>query len=199
MRFGPISAIIISMDTTQILSETTSKLAQATEHFKEELKKLRTGRAHPSMLDSLMVEAYGQPMPLKSVASITVPEPQQLQISPFDAGNLQPIADAIRDDKSLGLTPTDDGRVVRVNLPPMTTENRQDMVKLLHQKVEDCLISARNARHESLRKAEQAEKDKQISRDELERYKKQVDELLAKQKEEIEQLAKAKESEILTV
>ena len=187
------------MDTNRFLSEASSKLTQATGHFKEELKKLRTGRAHPSMLDNVMVEAYGQPMPLKSVASITVPEPQQLQISPFDPNNLQPIADAIRNDKSLGLSPVDDGRVVRVNLPPMTTENRQDMAKVLHQKVEECLISARNARHESLHKVEQAEKDKQISRDEFERFKKQVDELLAKQKEEIEQLAKAKESEILTV
>src|SRR3990167_11432115 len=123
------------MDTNQILGEARSKLDQATEHFKEELKKLRTGRAHPSMVDSVMVEAYGQSMPLKSVASITVPEPQQLQINPFDPNNLQPIADAIRNDKSLGLTPVDDGRVVRVNLPPMTPENRQDMVKLLHQKV----------------------------------------------------------------
>lgn len=187
------------MDVNQILSETSSKLSQATEHFKEEIKKLRTGRAHPGMLDSVMVEAYGQATPLKGVASITVPEPQQLQISPFDPNNLQPIADAIRNDKSLGLTPADDGRVVRVTLPPMTTENRQDMVKVLHQKVEDCMISARNARHESLHKVEQAEKDRQISRDELERFKKQVDELLAKQKEEVDQLAKSKESEILTV
>src|SRR3990167_2689739 len=117
------------MDTNQILGEARSKLDQATEHFKEELKKLRTGRAHPSMVDSVMVEAYGQSMPLKSVASISVPEPQQLQISPFDPNNLQPIANAIRNDKSLGLTPTDDGRVVRITLPPMTTENRQDKKK----------------------------------------------------------------------
>ena len=187
------------MDTNQILGEARSKLDQATEHFKEELKKLRTGRAHPSMVDSVMVEAYGQSMPLKSVASITVPEPQQLQINPFDPNNLQPIADAIRNDKSLGLTPVDDGRVVRVNLPPMTTENRQDMVKVLNQKVEECMISARNARHESLHKVEQAEKDKQISRDDLERFKKQIDELLAKQKDEVDQLSKNKEQEILTV
>jgi ribosome recycling factor len=187
------------MDTNQVLSEVRAKLAQATEHFGDELKKLRTGRAHPSMLDNVMVEAYGQPMPLKSVASITVPEPQQLQISPFDANNLQPIAEAIRNDQALGLTPTDDGRVVRVNLPPMTAENRQDMVKVLHQKLEECMISARNIRHEAMRKGEQAEKDKQIGQDDRSRFEKQIDELLAKQKEEAEKLAKTKEQEILTV
>ncbi|HLG91266.1 MAG TPA: ribosome recycling factor [Candidatus Saccharimonadales bacterium] len=187
------------MDIAQMVTETRDKLDQATGHFKDELKKLRTGRAHPSMLDNVTVEAYGQPMSLKSVASIATPEPQQLQISPFDPNNLQPIADAIRNDKSLGLTPTDDGRVVRITLPPMTTENRQDMVKVLHQKVEECLISARNARHEAHNKAEQAEKDKQIGRDELERFKKQIDELLAKQKDEVDQLAKNKEQEIMTV
>jgi ribosome recycling factor len=187
------------MDTNQVLSEVRAKLAQATEHFGDELKKLRTGRAHPSMLDNVMVEAYGQPTPLKSVASITVPEPQQLQISPFDANNLQAVAEAIRNDQALGLTPTDDGRVVRVNLPPMTAENRQDMVKVLHQKLEECMISARNIRHEAMRKGEQAEKDKQIGQDDRSRFEKQIDELLAKQKEEAEQLAKTKEQEILTV
>ncbi len=187
------------MDTNQVVSETKAKLDQATGHFKEELKKLRTGRAHPSMLDNVMVEAYGQSMPLKATATITTPEAQLLQISPFDPNNLQAIADAIRNDQSLGLTPTDDGRVVRVNLPPMTAENRQDMVKILNQKVEECLISARNARHEGLHKVEGAEKDSQISRDDLERFKKQVDDLLAKQKADIEAMAKAKEQEILTV
>jgi ribosome recycling factor len=187
------------MDINQAVAEAKSRLDQATGHFKEELNKLRTGRAHPSMLDNVIVDAYGQPMPIKSVASIAVPEPQQLQISPFDPNNLQAIAEAIRSDKSLGLSPVDDGRVIRVNLPPMTTENRQDMVKVLHQKVEECLISARNARHEVFRRGDQAEKDKQIGKDERIRFEKQVDELLAKQKDEIEQLAKAKEQEIMTV
>lgn len=187
------------METSRVLEEVKKKLDQATAHFKEELKKLRTGRAHPSMLDNVTVEAYGQSMPLKSVASISVPEPQQLQISPFDPNNLQPIADAIRNDKSLGLSPADDGRVVRITLPPMTTENRQDMVKVLNQKMEDSLISARSARHEAFRKGEQAEKDKEIGKDERLRFEKQIDELLARQKDEIEQLAKAKEQEIMTV
>ena len=187
------------MNPAQVLDETKRKLNQATEHFKEELKKLRTGRAHPSMLDSIMVEAYGQNMSLKAVGSVSAPEAQLLQITPFDPANLQAISDAIRNDQSLGMTPSDDGRVVRVALPPMTSENRQGMVKVLHQKVEDCLIAARQARHEAFHKGEQAEKDRQIGKDERLRFEKQVDEQIAKQKAEVDELAKAKEQEITTV
>src|SRR4051794_2209156 len=113
------------MNPSQVINEVKAKLDQTTEHFKQELAKLRTGRAHPGMLDGLMVEGYGQQMPLKSVAGITVPEPQLIQITPFDPANLQAIATAIREDPSSDLTPTDDGRVVRITIPPLTTESRQ--------------------------------------------------------------------------
>lgn len=187
------------MNPTQILDETNSKINMTTAYLKEELKKLRTGRAHPGMLDSVNVEVYGQVMLLRAVASITAPEAQLLQITPFDPNNLQTIAEAIRNDQSLGLSPTDDGRVVRINLPPMTAENRQAMVKVLNQKAEECYVAVRQARHEAFHKAEQAEKAKEIGKDELERFKRQVDELVTKQKTEVEQLSKSKEQEILTV
>lgn len=187
------------MNPNQVLEETKTKLAAATEHLKQELKKMRTGRAHPGILDNVRVEVYGQEMPLKGVATIVAPEAQLLQITPFDPGNLQAIAEAIRNDQLLGLTPTDDGRVVRINLPPMTTENRQAMVKVVGQKVEDCFVSVRQARHEAFHKLEQAEKDKIIGKDELERSKKLLDEQVVKQKTEVETLAKTKEQEILTV
>jgi ribosome recycling factor len=187
------------MNPSQILEEAKRKIDAATTHLQDDLKKLRTGRAHSGMLDSLMVEVYGQPMLLKAVASIAAPEAQLLQITPFDPGNLQAIAEAIRNDQSLGLTPTDDGRVVRINLPPMTAESRQSMVKVVGQKVEDCFVSVRQARHDAFHKLEQAEKDKTIGKDELERSKKQIDEQAAKQKTQVEELARAKEQEILTV
>jgi ribosome recycling factor len=187
------------VEISQALAQAKQKLDQATKHFDEELKKLRTGRAHPNMLDSIMVEAYGQQMPLKAAASISVPEATQLQITPFDPNNLQAIADAIRNDVSLGLTPMDDGRVVRVNLPPMTTENRQAMVKVLGQKVEECMIAARQIRHEAMHVGEQAEKDKKIGKDERFNFEKQIDDLVAKQKGEVESLARSKEAEIMTV
>ena len=187
------------MTPNQITEEVKTKLAAATEHFRQELAKIRTGRAHPGMLDNIKVEVYGQAMPLKAVAGIATPEPQLLQVTPFDPNNLQAISQAIGADQSLGLNPSDDGRVVRIPIPPLTTETRQQMVKILGQKMEDCLISARSARHEALKKAEAAERDKSISRDELDRIKKQIDEALAVAKSGAEALAAAKESEILTV
>jgi ribosome recycling factor len=187
------------MDKNRLITDTKSKLDSATEHFRQEIGKIRTGRAHPGMLDSVIVEAYGQSMPLKAVASIATPEPQLLQVTPFDPSNLQAISDAISNDQSLGLNPADDGRVVRIQIPPLTEETRQQMVKVLNQKLEDCMIAGRNARHDAMRAAEQAEKDKDIGKDERFSLEKQVDDLLAKQKVDAESLAKAKEQEILTV
>src|SRR5665213_867813 len=103
------------MDAQQVVAQAKTKLAQAVEHFKGELKSLRTGRASAAMLDGVMVEAYGTQMPLIQAATIAVPEAQLIQITPFDPNNLKAIADAIRDNQSLGLNPSDDGRVVRVS------------------------------------------------------------------------------------
>lgn len=187
------------MNPNQIVDELSAKLAAATEHLKQELGKIRTGRASPGMLDGVMVEAYGQSMPLKSLASISAPEAQLLQITPFDQNNLAAISEAIRASESLGLNPADDGRVVRIQIPPLTTETRSAMAKVVSQKLEDGLISARQARHDALHKLEQAEKDKSISKDDRARSEKQIDELLAAQKTEADNLAKAKEQEIMTV
>lgn len=187
------------MDKNQLLKETRRKLAAANEHFKQEIGKMRTGRAHPGMLDSVIVEAYGQSMPLKALAAISVPEPQLLQLTPFDPNNLQAISEAISNNKALGFNPADDGRVVRIQIPPLTEETRQQMVKVLHQKLEEAMIAGRNARHEALRLTEQAEKDKDIGKDERFSLEKRIDELLTSQKNEAESLAKAKEQEILTV
>lgn len=187
------------METKVILEQLRTKLDLSVTHFKQEIAKIRTGRAHPSMLDNVMVEAYGQSMPLKTIASIITPEPQLLQITPFDPNNLQAISEAISNDQSLGLNPADDGRVVRVQIPPLTEESRKSMVKILHQKLEDAMIGGRNVRHDAIRALEQAEKDKQIGKDERFHLEKQIDELLAEQKKQAEALAKAKEEEILTV
>jgi ribosome recycling factor len=151
------------------------------------------------MLDGISVEVYGQAMPLKAVASISAPEAQLLQVTPFDPNNLKAISDAIRDNQSLGLNPADDGRVVRIQIPPLTEETRQQMVKILNQKVEESLISARQVRHDAMRELDQAVKDKDIGTDERTRTEKQIDDEVARQKTEIEGIAKTKEQEILTV
>jgi ribosome recycling factor len=187
------------MSPNQLVEQAKAKLQQAVGHFQEELKKVRTGRAHPSMLDSITVEAYGTPMPLIQVATVTAPEGQLLQITPFDPNNLQAISSAIRDNPSLGLNPADDGRVVRVPIPPLTEERRREFVKILHAKVEDAMVSLRNARHDALREIDQAKKDKDIGEDEANRLEKQIDEAMNKAKGEIEEAAKAKEVDILKV
>jgi ribosome recycling factor len=187
------------MNPNQLTEEVKSKLAHTTEHFKDEIKNIRTGRAHPGMLDGISVEVYGQSMPLKAVAGISAPEAQLLQITPFDPNNLKAISDAIRDNQSLDLNPSDDGRIVRIQIPPLTQESRQQMVKVLSQKTEECFITARQIRHDALKKAEQAEKDKNIGKDELSRIEKQIDEHMSHQKIEIERLEKVKEQEILTL
>lgn len=187
------------MNPTQISDEAEKKFAQAVEHFKAELAKLRTGRAHPSMLDGVVVEAYGTPMPLNQVATVTAPESTLIQITPFDPNNLQAIAGAIRNNPSLGLNPSDDGRVVRVPIPPLNEERRREIAKQIGEKVEDTMVRMRNARHEGLRAADQAKKSKELSEDDVKRIEKRIDDTMAAQKAAIDNAAKAKEQEIMTV
>src|SRR3989344_6393620 len=187
------------MTPKQIIDQAKSKFQQAVSHFQDELKKIRTGRAHPGMLDGVTVEAYGTQMPLIQAGSITVPEPQQLQITPFDPTNLQAIARAIRDNQSLGLNPMDDGKVVRIQIPPLNEERRREYVKVLNGKVEDTMISLRSTRHEALKEAEEAKKTRAITEDDLNTVKKQLDEALAKEKLSVDALSKSKEQEILKV
>lgn len=187
------------MDANQVVKKAEDKFKAALEHFEGELKKLRTGRAHPGMLDGLMVEAYGAPMPLVQVGSIAAPEPQLLQITPFDPNNIEAISAAIREDQGLGLNPMDDGRVVRIQIPPLTAERRQEIAKQIGGKVEDAMISMRQTRHDSLRELDQLKKDKSISEDEAKRLEKQIDDVMQSHKQKIDEAAKAKETEILTV
>ena len=187
------------MNPTQIIDQVKAKLVQSVNHFHDELKKLRTGRAHPSMLDGVMIEVYGTQMPLNQTATITTPEPQLLQISPFDPNNITAITSAIRDNPALGLNPSDDGRVVRIQIPPLNEERRREITKQVGIKVEDCMITMRNIRHEALKDADTAKKDKLMTDDDYSRLQKQIDEEMTRQKAEVEKLAKAKEQEILTV
>jgi ribosome recycling factor len=138
-------------------------------------------------------------MPLLQVGQVSAPEPQQLQITPFDPNNIQAIATAIRNNPSLDMNPMDDGKVVRVPIPPLNEERRREYVKVVGSKAEDCMISLRNARHEAMSGIDQAKKDKNIGEDDAKRLSKQVDDALNQTKAEIDSLSKAKEQEILTV
>ena len=187
------------MNPQQTVEQAKTKFHAATEHLKSELTKLRTGRATASMLDSVTVMAYGTPMPLNQVANVSAPEAQLLQITPFDPTNIQAISNAIRDNQTLGLNPSDDGRVVRVPIPPLTEERRREISKQVGSKLEDCMISMRGIRHDALDAIEKAKKDKEIGEDDAKRFATQVDESMNKARAESDQMAKAKEQEIMTV
>lgn len=187
------------MNPNQIVDDAKKKFQAALEHFQGELKKVRTGRAHPSMLDGVMVTAYGTQMPLNQVANVTAPEAQLLQVTPFDPNNIQAIASAIRDNPTLGLNPSDDGRVVRVPIPALNEERRREYTKVLGGKVEDCMIALRGVRRDAIDAVDQAKKDKSIGEDDAKRLEKQVDEAMAKAKTDVDTAAKAKESEIMTI
>jgi ribosome recycling factor len=175
------------------------KMGTALEHFADELKKVRTGRAHPDMLTGVQVDAYGQKMPLNQLANVTAPEAGMLLVSPFDPGNISQIVAAIRDNQSLGLNPSDDGRVVRVPIPPLTEERRREMVKQLGDKVEECRIALRNVRQDALKDAKRRKDNKELSEDDVRAVEKEFEKIMAEHQSSIDELFKAKEAEVMTV
>lgn len=175
------------------------KMNHALARFEDELKKVRTGRAHPDMLDGILVEAYGSRAPLNQVANVTVPEPQLLQVSPFDPGNIQNIVKAIRDDQARGFNPSDDGRIVRVPVPPLTEERRREMVKQLGDKVEECRIAMRQIRQDAFKDAKRRKEAKELSENDVARIEKEVDKMMADYQVKIDEVFKAKEKEVMTV
>lgn len=175
------------------------KMAGALEHFQDSLKKVRTGRAHPGMLDGIKVEVYGSQMPLNQVANITASEATQLLITPFDPSNIQPITAAIRADQNLGLNPSDDGRVIRVPVPPLTEDRRKQLVKQTSEKVEEARIALRNVRQDALKDAKRRKDTKELSEDDVKHVEKEVDKLMGEYQEKIEVDFKSKEKDILTI
>lgn len=176
-----------------------TRFKAAIAHFEDELKKVRTGRAHPSMLDGVRVEAYGQAMPLNQVANVVAAEAQLITITPFDPSNIQAIAAAIRADQSLGLNPSDDGRIVRVPIPPLTEERRKQIVKQTSEKVEEARIALRNVRQDALKEAKRLKDAKELSEDDQKRIEKGIDDSVATFNSQIDTIFKDKEKEILTV
>ena len=175
------------------------KMQSALEHFEEELKSVRTGRAHASMLDNVVVSAYGQSMPLRQVANVTAPEAQMILVTPFDPTTLQSVVAGIRDNKALDLNPSDDGRVVRVVIPPLTEERRKLLVKQVGEKTEDTRIALRNIRQDALKEAKRMKDAKELSEDDLKLVEKEFERLMGEIQSKIDAIAKAKEQDILTI
>ncbi len=174
------------------------KMTVALEYLEGELAKVRTGRAHPDMLSSVMVDAYGSRMPLNQVANVTTPEPQLLQVNPFDPSNIKAISDAIR-TSDLGFNPSDDGRLVRVPIPPLTEERRREMVKQLGEKVEDCRIAMRNVRQDALKDAKRMKDAKELSEEDMKQIERGIDDDMKDYQAKIDELYKAKEQEVMTI
>ena len=187
------------MNDKEVTAELKDQVKVSHAHFLGELTKLRTGRAHPSMVEDVMIDAYGVQTPLKQLSTITTPEPQLIQISPFDPNTVQDIASSIRNNQSLGLNPADDGKLIRIQIPALTTERRQQIVKQLGEKQEEANISLRKARHEAIGTVDKAKKDKEISEDDANRLHKEIDEIVNAAKVDIENAAKSKEEDILKV
>lgn len=176
-------------------SEYRKAMEAAVQRFNDEMKKVRTGRAHPDMLANIKVEVYEQFSPLNQVANITAVDATLLQITPFDPSTIQAIAGAVRADSTLGLNPSDDGRVVRVPVPPLTEERRKEIVKTASSKVEDAKVAIRNVREDARKALKAAELPEDIAK----RAEKDIDELTKSFTEKIDAAFKEKSAEIMKI
>jgi ribosome recycling factor len=170
----------------------------AVQALEEDLAGIRTGRASPALVERLHIEYYGSPTPLVQLASINVPEPRSILIRPFDATTLKAIERAII-ASDLGLTPNNDGKNIRLNLPPLTEERRRDLVKVVHHRAEEARVAVRNVRRDSIKDLHEFEQEKLISEDELERGEKELQKITDRSIEEVNAVAQRKENEILEV
>lgn len=182
----------------QILQEAEKKFKDALDHLHGEYAKLQTGRANAALIEAVMVDSYGSPMPLKGLASISIPESNQIAIQPWDRNQVNAIEKAIV-EADLGMNPQNDGVVIRLIIPPLTEDRRKELVKLVHKNAEDSRISIRNARHEALHEWKGMEKEKEISEDELKGYEKSLQEKVDEYNKQIEEAAKHKEQDVMTV
>ena len=181
-----------------ILNDAEHRMRSAIQVLHDDLAGIRTGRASPALVERLPIEYYGTPTPLQQLASIGVPEPRTLMIKPFDATTLKAIEKAIQ-TSDLGLNPNNDGKVIHLNLPPLTEERRRDLVKHVHHRLEESRIAVRNIRRDSHNDMREFEKEKLISEDDLKRGEEDLQKLTDKFIEEIAHLGQTKEAEIMEV
>ncbi|NTW27170.1 MAG: ribosome recycling factor [Candidatus Moranbacteria bacterium] len=182
----------------EIINLHKEDLEKTIEHFKSEGSKIRTGRANASLVEDLLVDYYGAKTPLKQVASINTPEPRTIAIQPWDRGALAAIESAIR-NSDLNMNPTNDGVLVRINIPMLTEERRREMVKVLNQKGEEARIGIRSVREDVLKEIKDAEKAGEMSEDDAFTGKEKLQVIVDEYNKKIEELRAKKEVEIMTV
>lgn len=184
------------MSVEDILLDAEERMEKALTHLKSNLAGIRTGRAAPGLLDSVKVTVYGSQTPLKQLASVGAPEPQQLVIRPFDTSVIKDIEKAIVASE-LGLNPQSDGRIIRINIPPLSTDTRKKLVARIKELAEEARISIRNVRRDANKAIETAEKEKAISEDDRDSSKEEVQQLTKKYEETVGEVAKTRESDVM--
>ena len=182
----------------ETLNEARERMGGAIEALRGDLAGIRTGRATPALVQGVKVEYYGVPTPLNQLAAISAPEPQLLTIRPYDPSTLSPIEKAILKSE-LGLTPNNDGRIIRLVIPRLTEERRQDLVKVVNRRLEEARVAIRNVRRDILGDLRFFEKEKEISEDDFHRGKDDLQELTDKYVEQVAEIGKRKEQEIMEV
>lgn len=184
------------MSADEILFDAEERMDKAIQVLRNALSGIRTGRASPGLVDTLRVEVYGSPTPIKQLASIGAPEPTQIVIRPYDPSTIKDIERAII-ASDLGFNPQNDGRLIRINVPPLSTETRRKLVARIKELSEEAKVSIRNVRRDANKAADQAEKDKAMSEDERDSVKEQVQELTKDYENKVGEMAKARESEVM--
>ncbi|MBP1692992.1 MAG: frr [Chloroflexi bacterium] len=182
----------------EVYKETEGRMKGAIQSLEEDLSGIRTGRAHPGLVERLQIEYYGVPTPLVQLATITVPEPRSLLIRPFDATTLKAIEKGIQ-ASDLGLTPNNDGKSIRLNLPALTEERRRDLVKIVHNRAEEARVAVRNIRRDSIKDLHEFEKEKMISEDDQKKGEEELQKMTDRFIEEVNYISQRKEREILEV
>jgi ribosome recycling factor len=180
------------------LADAEGRMKGAVRTLEEDLAGIRTGRASPALVERLQVEYYGIPTPLMQLATISAPEPRLLTIRPFDAASVKDIERAIQ-ASDLGLTPSNDGKLIRLSIPPLTEERRHDLVKLVHGRAEEARVAVRNVRRDVHNDLREFEREKLISKDDLERAETELQRLTDEQVEQVNRASKKKEDEVLEV
>ncbi|REK10975.1 MAG: ribosome recycling factor [Planctomycetota bacterium] len=184
------------MSAEEILFDVEERMEKALAKLKHDLAGIRTGRANPGLVDSLRVEVYGSPTPIKTIAAVGAPEATQIVIRPFDPGTLKDIEKAVQ-ASGLGLNPQNDGRLIRINIPPLSTEVRRKLVARIKELSEETKVSIRNVRRDGNKSLDQEQKDKNLTEDDRDKAKDEIQELTKKFESQATTAAADKEKEVM--
>ncbi len=186
------------MELKELFKETRKRMDKARAVLSDEFAKLRTGRASAGLLEGIRVDYYGTPTPINQLATINIPEPRLIVIQPWDTSQIGAIEKAIL-ASDLGLTPTNDGKVIRISIPQLTEERRKELVKVARKYAEECRVAVRNIRRDANERLKKLEKEKLISQDELKKAQQEIQKITDQEIEEINSLLEKKEKEIMEV